>query len=155
MSEVKMVNNNNENHYQIELESVEFISTEQLLMGRDREFPLTEQLRSNAATLLKRVNGLLLDLLPLLRESGHSLLFKVSSGYRPGYYNTQAGGAKYSMHLVCGAVDIADPGNVLDSCILKCPDLLQKWQLWLEHPNHTPGWVHLDTRSRPSHVFLP
>jgi len=128
---------------------------QQLLMGRDKEFPLNSQLEGNAEELLRRVNGLLQDLLPLLHASGHPCLFKVSSGYRPGYYNTKAGGAKYSMHLVCGAVDIADAGNILDSCILKCPDLLQKWQLWLEHPNHTPGWVHLDIRSRPNHVFLP
>lgn len=122
----------------------EFITMSALLMGRDKEFPLTEQYKKNAEELLKRVNGLLAE---YSKDTGITE-FKVSSGYRPGHYNTDAGGAKASAHLTCSAVDIADGNEALDTWICANRDLLHKYNVDIENGNWTPGWLHLDSHNR-------
>lgn len=42
------------------------------------------------------------------------------------------------------ALDIEDPDNELDKLIASKPELLDKYGLWLEHPDSTPKWTHLD-----------
>jgi hypothetical protein len=116
------------------------------LMGRDKEFPLDIQQTRNMAELLSRVNWLFgtLELHP-----------KVSSGYRPAAINKKAGGAKMSTHLVCSGIDLYDPDGMLAAKMLDHLDLLEECGLWLENPEHTPGWTHLDIKQRKNRVFNP
>jgi hypothetical protein len=98
----------------------------------------------NAADLLSSVNWLL----------GHLQIDAVvSSGYRPSAINKTVGGAKMSTHTVCAGVDLV--GNDLAKLLFKRQDLLEKCGLYLEHPDHTPKWTHLDLKKRKNRVFIP
>lgn len=118
-------------------------------MGRDSEFPPSGEVQTNAGVLLGRVNALFVRLAwpsPVL----------VSSGYRPGRYNSAAGGAPHSGHLVGKAVDVWDQSGKLKLAIAASGGerLLQEVGLWQEAARNTPTWCHLDTIERPTRVFL-
>lgn len=113
------------------------ILAKELLMGRQVEFPLTEQLLDNLCVLHAAVNQ-------IRRAYGKPMT--VTSGYRPGRFNTAAGGAKGSAHLVCLAADFADVDGSLATWCLANLWRLQAAGLWLEDPTHTKGWVHLQAR---------
>lgn len=120
-------------------------------MGRDTEFPLTLELEDNLNKLLEVLNK--------FREA-YGKAMTVSSGYRPGHYNTDAGGAKNSNHRFCRACDFHDPDGAIDTFATECDKdgRLKAWGLWLESPAHTPGWCHLDIDDRgdrPSNTFIP
>lgn len=120
-------------------------------MGRDKlhRSELTRELRANARETLHRVNG-------LLRRAG--LMRKVTSGWRPATINaTVPGAAKGSKHLSGLAIDLEDRNGALDAWCLAHPDVLETLGLWLEHPDATPGWCHLQTQPPPSarRVFYP
>lgn len=129
------------------------ISRAEILKGREGEYPLDAQLEHNLARLLVAVNK-------LRAEYGRPIT--VTSGYRPGRFNTAAGGAKRSAHLRCLAIDLADPkGELAKWALERLPDL-QKWGLLgVEDPSRTPGWLHLDliqrfdSKGQPIHVFKP
>lgn len=123
------------------------ISREEILMGRDTQYPLTPALEANLAVLLDKVNQF---------RDIYNIPMSVTSGYRPGHFNTDAGGAKGSAHLVCSACDFADGDGALDAYCDAHPEILAQIGLWRESPASTPGWCHLDTRDRgPVHTFLP
>jgi hypothetical protein len=133
---------------------VSYVTLEALLQGRDKQYPLTDAHRKNAEELLRRVNALLAEYV----ADGGDPNVRVSSGYRPGHYNVAAGGAKASAHLTCSAVDLADPGEKLAQWVWANRPLLNKYNLDLEDPNWTPGWVHLDLKHRSgteNRVFIP
>lgn len=115
-------------------------------MGRDKEYPLSPELELNLIILLERLNKL---------RNVYSKPMTVTSGYRPGKYNKTAGGALRSAHLTCEACDFKDTDGSLDKFCMDNPDLLKSIGLYLEHPDSTPGWTHLDTRIRNSTVFRP
>lgn len=124
------------------------ITREQYLMGRDKQYPTTEQMEVDIAILLHRVNGLLVEL-----NAGE----KVTSGYRPGHYNVRAGGARTSAHTTCEAIDLADPQGDTKKKIIANPSILEKYNLYMEHPDATPSWCHLQTRPTRSgsRIFKP
>lgn len=123
------------------------ISRDEILMSRDKEYPLTPAMEANLATLLDRLNK--------FRELYGSPMI-VTSGYRPGHFNTSAGGAKASAHLDCRACDFADGDGALDAWIDAHPEILIECGLWREAPTSTVGWTHLDTHDRgPTHTFVP
>lgn len=113
------------------------INASEILMGREKEYPLTKDMEYNLLGLIHKVNMLLME---------YPNEVKVSSGYRPGKYNVNAKGAKNSPHLTCEAVDFADKdGEFAKWCILNV-SLLSKLGLYMEEPAHTKGWVHLQIR---------
>lgn len=124
------------------------ITLKEFLMGRDTEYPLTLELAINAASLLASVNYL---------RGRYGKSMKVSSGYRPGRYNRKAKGSRRSSHLTCEAIDLHDPNGDIKKWCLAHLDELVKAGLYLEDPDHTPGWVHLTTRAPASgnRIFLP
>jgi hypothetical protein len=81
----------------------------------------------------------------------------VSSGYRPGAYNKAAGGAQRSLHMTCQACDFRDPDGQLDLWLMRNVGMLQDFGLYLEHPEWTPGWTHLQSVApvSGSTVFKP
>lgn len=116
----------------------------QILMNRDKEYPIDAVLEANLAVLLEKINKLQV-LCPIK--------FKVTSGYRPGKYNVLAGGAKKSSHLTCEAVDLADKSGVLKAWCVKNIDKLNEIGLYMEDPARTPSWVHLQTRKTKGNPF--
>ncbi len=118
-------------------------------MGRDAAYPqhLTDAIRSNAAELLGRVNLLLSwalrdNVRPALdaRTVSH-----VASGWRPPEINdATANSAKLSRHLTGEAIDLRDNGTRdLARWVLRNLDAIEEIGLWMEDPQWTPTWVHL------------
>lgn len=128
----------------IEQEATYKIKRSEVLMGRDLEFPLSETLESNLEKLLAAVNQ--------LREL-YGKPMSVSSGYRPGRFNTAAGGAKNSSHLSCEAVDFKDADGALKAFCT--PEILTKCGLYMEAPENTPTWCHLQIRPTKNRIFKP
>lgn len=121
-------------------------------MGRDKLYPndYTLDIRSNAEDLVRRVNNLLNAL--QIKDP------KLSSGWRPSAINSRSGGAKRSLHMFGKAVDLVDKDGSIKDTILKCPEKLLEYGLWLEDPASTPSWCHLDTgirSTRAVRVFKP
>lgn len=113
------------------------LTREAYLMGREVEYPLNEDMEVNTARLLYRIRK-------LVKEWGGVTTF--TSGYRPGRYNTAAGGAKGSAHLTCEAGDVLDADGKLKQWIAANPWVLIQCDLWMEDPSATPTWCHLQSR---------
>lgn len=143
-----MVDNVNGGKMPITREEVvkNLITREEVLMGRDKEYPLSEAQAVNLSKLLKALNKF---------RNTYGKPMVVTSGYRPGSYNTRAGGAPNSAHLSCEACDFADTDGTLDQYCLDNQQVLIDCGLWQEHPDSTPGWIHIDTRPRKNRVFRP
>lgn len=115
-----------------------------------------QEIQDNAKKLLDKVNALLAD---LGVEAGD-----VTSGWRPASMNgAVTNAAKKSYHMLGMAVDLLDNDKQdLGKLIASRPDLLKKYDLWLEDLGSTIGkntnWVHLDVgtrQDRPSRIFKP
>lgn len=125
------------------------LDRESYLMGRDVKWPLTVEQEMEVTKLLAAVHGLLTDFPGKV---------SLSSGYRPAAINAQVPkSAKRSAHMSCQAVDLADPDGELARYVLLNVGLLDKWDLSLEDPSYTVGWVHLQTRRTRSgrRIFKP
>jgi hypothetical protein len=122
------------------------ITPEEYLMGRDKDFPLDMRQAINMADLLSRVNHLIASL---------KINTRVSSGYRPSSINKKIGGAKMSTHTVCAGVDLYDSKGEIGSLLKSNVKILEEYGLYLENPEHTKGWVHLDTKTRKNRIFIP
>lgn len=108
-------------------------------MGRDKTHraELNRELRANARETLRRINRLL---------KRASMTGRVSSGWRPAAINARIpGAAKGSRHLHCLAIDLEDRNGALDAWCMANLAVLEELGLWLEHPDATPGWCHLQT----------
>lgn len=120
-------------------------------MGRDVAFPgeVTPQMRDNAADMVARANM-------LLEHFGQ--VRSVNSGWRPRDLNANTPGAAHnSPHIMCNAVDLEDRDGELDKFCMANPDLLTLIGLWMEHPEATPHWCHVQ-RVPPlsgKRVFIP
>jgi len=109
-------------------------------MGRDASHAgeLTAELLINARTMVDRANGLL-KLVGIAQGM-------VNSGWRPHSINTvTANASPRSRHLTCQAVDLRDTDGVLDVWCMRNLHALEVLGLWLEHPDATPGWCHVQT----------
>lgn len=109
-------------------------------MGRDATHAeeLTAELLTNARAVVDRANG-------LLKLAGIAQGI-VNSGWRPHSINTTTTNASpRSRHLTCQAVDLRDADGVLDAWCMSNLQALEGLGLWLEHPEATPGWCHVQT----------
>lgn len=129
------------------------ITRDEVLKGRDRDYPLDSELEQNLTRLLDAVNK-------IRKEWGKPLI--VTSGYRPGHYNKSARGAKRSAHMTCEAVDFRDPDGEFGKWCLANLKLLEEAGLYMESPiyTHEPPakrWIHLQIRAPKSgnRVFIP
>lgn len=124
--------------------------------NRDKEYhsDLNDEIIDNSLILMKKVNA-------LLSELGIEKA-DVNSGWRPKTINDRTDGAsKKSLHLSGSAIDIRDPSHVISKAIMKNPSILEKYNLWMEHPSATPTWTHLDIGRKPGEkprsgrIFMP
>lgn len=113
------------------------ITLEEYLMGRQIKYPsdYTPAIKAAAIALLNQVN----DLLALLNYDKPV----VSSGWRPPEVNTKVGGKPFSNHMTGHAIDIADADRTLTNLIKANMDVLETCKLYLEDPESTKTWVHL------------
>lgn len=118
-------------------------------MGRDKQYPLSEEQEKNLEQLLECLNK-------FRKIYGKPMI--VSSGYRPEAINKNVkGAAKKSNHIMCLACDFKDLDGSLDEWCLQNLDVLEECGLYLESPLHTPTWCHLQCKSPKSgrRVFIP
>ncbi len=119
--------------------------------GRDAQYPAecTPEVKDNAEVTRSRANA-------LLAQFGEDR--DVTSGWRPAAVNAATpGAAVMSRHLTGEAIDIYDPEGDLDEWCLAHLEVLEKLNLWMEHPASTKGWCHLQTAPPKSgnRVFYP
>lgn len=109
----------------------------------------TDEVKANAKELARRVSGLLFDWLQRC----------ISSGFRDQKSNMLAGGSENSLHMVAAALDLFSLAHYLmkDYDGNKEKSLLVKWDLYLEHPDYTKQWCHLQMFPPKSgrRVFIP
>ena len=117
-------------------------------MGRDKNNPLTDEMKKDAQETVKRAN-LLLKAFKSYRS--------VTSGYRPASINAAVGGAKKSNHMICRACDLEDKDGELDKFCSSNINILKEIGLWLESPNNTIGWCHVQIVPPKSGniIFIP
>jgi uncharacterized protein YcbK (DUF882 family) len=123
-----------------------FIGADDILKGGYKKYRLSKKQRTNLNNLLIALNKFI---------GKYKKPLKISSGYRTHRHNRRVGGADDSTHLHCMAVDFLDPKRKLAKWCMANLDVLEECGLWIEHPKHTPGWVHLDIRPRNIRVFHP
>lgn len=140
------------------------ISLEQYWMGREREHgaELTPDITGNAVVLLERVNQVLSRaseerVQPAVDKSTGTA---VASGWRPKSVNdATANAGKTSKHVIGCAVDLRDavPDRPLARWCLRNRKLLEEVGLWMEDPQWTPTWVHLQSIPPGSgnRVYIP
>lgn len=88
-------------------------------------------------------------------ETAHGKPLHVSSGYRTVEHNKAIGGAPHSNHLTGKACDFSDPdGAIKKWCLANLP-ILVKLGLYMEHPDSSPTWCHLQTKPTKNRVFRP
>lgn len=130
------------------------ITLEQFWMGRDRTHAaeLTDEIRANAERTIAVVN----PVLELFFQANPTAAERtVNSGWRPASINAQAGGAAHSCHLSGEAVDLSDRDRELARWLIQRPDVLERAGLWMERPESTPSWAHLQTRAVGVRYFWP
>lgn len=124
------------------------LTVKSYLMGRDKIAPITKEMSENALLLITLANCVLEDF---------GEYRTINSGYRDPETNRKAGGSPRSKHLTCQAIDLEDRDRELKIYCMKRLDLLEKYDLYMEHPDKTPTWVHLQLVAPKSgnRVFYP
>lgn len=129
---------------------------------RDLAYPgdMSSEIRDNAAELVSKVNLLLLAMVQagVVLQVDPSTGSLSHSGWRPPAVNAATPrAAKKSKHMVGLADDLFDPDGALDAWCLANLHVLEAIGLWLEHPDSTPRWCHVQIRAPKSgnRVFRP
>ena len=118
-------------------------------MGRNAThgLELTDAIRDNATELLGRVNLLLAwaygdNVRPALDATTGT---HIASGWRPAAINdATSNAAAKSKHITGEAIDLRDTGTRdLARWCVKNLDAIEEIGLWMEDPQWTQSWVHL------------
>lgn len=113
------------------------ITLESYLMGRDRAYPLNEELMTSALDLVDRLNKL---------QEHYPDSFVITSGYRPPEINETIKGARTGdAHETCRGVDLRDWNLMLSEFLLDNLELLEEIGLWMESPSSAKDHVHLQS----------
>lgn len=112
-----------------------YISVDEFLMGRITVDQLSPEQMANMNTVIPRANELL---------EAFGQFRKVNSGFRSQADQQRINpSAPKSKHLLCAAIDLSDSDGELKKFVLANLPLLAKIGLWIENPDKTPGWVHV------------
>lgn len=143
------------------------ISREMYMMGRDVRYPgaVTPEIEANVVLLLEPVNQFVAaaaaDGVPIGIDEHTGNI--VASGLRPLVVNDRTqNAAGDSTHIWGLGVDLQDitPARLLARFALRCArpgGLLEQLGLYMERPQWTPDWVHLQVRAPKSgrRVYIP
>jgi hypothetical protein len=118
----------------------------------------TPQIDADATVLLGRVNAALAELekrgakCPVNPKTKSQVSGTTFGGFRP---QDCPQGRPDSSHKQGQGVDLYDPFNAIDNAI--DDDLLERHDLYREHPKSTDTWCHLTTRAPKSRrrTFFP
>ncbi len=129
-------------------------------MGRDKHYPLSSEVKSNAELMVHFVNEivLFLELDGVVVHTNPTTGSVLTSGWRPAELNaTVPGAAVKSRHILGLAADIYDPDGEIDDYLLDHQDVLITFGLYMEHPSATKGWCHVQLSPPKSgkRVFYP
>lgn len=127
------------------------LTIEKYLMGRDKLYPgeFTVTIEQNAYTTVAAGNELL-DAANLDRE--------YTSGWRPLEINSKTHGSSVnSKHITAEAGDLEDKDGKLAAWCLANQNILKSLGIYIESPDHTPGWLHYQIVGPKSGrtVFIP
>ena len=143
----------------IKMNTANYISMVEFLMGRDKQFPLSKEQIENANKTVVQVNQLLFK---FFSDNPNSPRKPVSSGYRPASINQATpNAAKRSAHMSCEAVDLRDMDKKLGEWCMNNLKVLEDLGLYMESLTFTHDkaknspWVHLQIRPTRNRVFLP
>lgn len=135
------------------------IELAQYWMGRDVTYAkdLNDEIRSNAVETVSRANRLLAI---YQKATGDTRSRGVNSGWRPAAVNAAtSGAAKKSNHMLARAIDISDASKTMKAWLMTPAGqkALIECELWMEHPDATPTWVHVQIVPPGSNrrVFMP
>ncbi len=112
-----------------------YLTSDEKYPYRIKSSELTGDVKANAIKLLFYVNKLLQDL--------NINDVEINSGWRTIADNEKAGGSKKSNHLRGLAIDIADKDGKIDELCKNNIDLLEKHGIYIESPDKTVGWSHM------------
>jgi hypothetical protein len=116
---------------------------------------LSEELKRNAELTVMKANALLER---AFKEGLPSYNPLTTSTWRPAKYNHLIqGSSKFSKHTSCQAVDLYDPDGLMGMWLKRCPEILHDLDIWIESPDKTPRWLHLQTTGPLSgkRIFQP
>src|SRR4051812_13311327 len=106
------------------------ITRDEILMGRDKDAPLSPELEHNLTDSLKKFN---------IIRTAYGKFMVCSSGYRPPAINSATpGAAKNSTHMLCMAMDVKDPDGTFRTWALQNLKLFKDNDIWLEDFRWTP-----------------
>lgn len=126
---------------------MQYIAMSDFLMGRVKLEDLSPELLGNANTIVPRANDLL---------SHFGEYRQCNSGYRSAADQARINPkATNSAHLTCQAIDIEDKDGKLKAFCLNNLKLLESIGLWMESPDATPTWVHVQIRPTKNRIFIP
>jgi uncharacterized protein YcbK (DUF882 family) len=112
-------------------------------------YPTTPEIDANLVILLEKLNKLRAD---------YGKPMSVSSGLRSQADQARINpSAPKSKHLLGAACDFVDKDGEIDKWCLANISKLKEYGLYLESPEKTPGWSHLQSQQPKSGniVFLP
>ena len=105
-----------------------------------------EDVLKNLETLVKKLNDL---------GKYYSKPVTVKRGYRAPDLNEKVGGVKNSPHMTGHAVDLVDKDGEIDRFMMNNSDKLKKLGLYVEDPQETIGWCHIQFRKASTIFFNP
>jgi hypothetical protein len=116
-------------------------------------YPTSGAVPNNLKILFERVMEL---------QDACEMEFTVTSGLRSEEQQLELisqgkSNALTSKHLAGAAADLHDPDGLISDYCLSNPEVLERIGLWMEHPDHTKGWVHVQIMAPKSgkRVFIP
>ncbi len=110
---------------------------------------------NNAKVLIEKINSLLAYMItrfPAIELVVNPKTGTMISGVTKGgnRKSDESEGATFSSHKEGMGIDITDPHGYLDNNITD--EILEMFDLYREHPQHTAGWLHAQTRRPGSGV---
>ena len=142
------------------MEKPQYVSLADYLGNYQNHPDATNDRRDNASNLLKSINALIAEAVlngVVLAKNPMTQTYisgNQNGGFRP--QDCQVGAPKSSHKEGTGA-DIADRSRALGKWCLKNPEILKKHNIYIEHPEATPNWVHMTNRPPKSgkQIFYP
>jgi len=129
-------------------------------LGQTKYDELNDKQIQNMNTLIPKVNDLLEKFgsyrsitSGFRKMEDHIRIYKEKLGSNYAISKVPMG----SQHLNAFAVDLEDTDGKLDEWCLNNLNILEKIGLWLESPDHTEGWCHLQGNPPKSkkRIFIP